>query len=198
MQLNPVLRGWATDHQHLASKATFRTVDHAICMAVRLWAQRRHPKKAARWVKQKYFRRNPGQALVCGGERVGQSQAKRSVQLYRTTQTPLRRHRKVQAEATPYDPAWETYYTERLGLRMVRHLKGTRQLRDLWMRQKGICPLCRQKIAQMTGWDNHQVIWRKDGGGDEVDNRVVLHPNCHRQVHNRCLDATKPRPARGV
>jgi len=201
MELNPVIRGWANYHQHVVSKATFCKGDHAIFMAVRHWAQRRHPKKPARWVKQKYFRRNPGQALVFVGERLGESQDKRSIQRYRTTQTPICRHIKVQAEANPYDPAWVTYYTERLGLKMVRHLKGRRELLYLWTRQKGICPLCHQKIAQMTGWDNHHVIWRKDGGGDggdEVENRVLLHPNCHRQVHNRWLEGTKLRPVRGV
>lgn len=198
MALNPVIRGWANYHQHVASKATFCKVDHAIFMAIKRWAQRRHPKKPARWVKQKYFRRNPGQALVFFGERVGERQEKRSIQLYRTTQTPICRHLKVQAEANPYDPTWETYYAERLGLKMARHLKGRRELLYLWTRQKGICPLCCQKIAQMTGWDTHHVIWRKEGGGDEVENRVLLHPNCHRQVHNRWLEVAKLRPVQGV
>ena len=30
MQLNPVIRGWANYHRHVASKRTFHTVDHAI------------------------------------------------------------------------------------------------------------------------------------------------------------------------
>jgi RNA-directed DNA polymerase len=31
-----------------------------------------------------------------------------------------------------------------------------------------------------------------------AENRVLLHPNCHRLVHSQCLTVEKPRPTRGV
>jgi hypothetical protein len=29
-------------------------------------------------------------------------------------------------------------------------------------------------------------------------NRVLVHPNCHQQIHSQGLDVGKPRPAKGV
>jgi RNA-directed DNA polymerase len=49
----------------------------------------------------------------------------------------------------------------------------------------------------VTGWHNHHIIWRSLGGTDRLENRVLLHPNCHHQVHCQQRTVTKPRPARG-
>ena len=32
-------------------------------------------------------------------------------------------------------------------------------------------------------WDLHHIVYRTRGGGDEADNLMMLHPNCHRQYH---------------
>ncbi|XGM76492.1 HNH endonuclease [Klebsiella pneumoniae] len=32
--------------------------------------------------------------------------------------------------------------------------------------------------------DVHHIIRRVDGGGDEIDNLMMLHPNCHRLLHS--------------
>ncbi|MFC4547542.1 HNH endonuclease [Paenactinomyces guangxiensis] len=42
------------------------------------------------------------------------------------------------------------------------------------------------------------MVWRSKGGADTQENRVLLHPNCHQQVHSRKLTVKKPRPPRGV
>jgi RNA-directed DNA polymerase len=80
---------------------------------------------------------------------------------------------------------------------MAVSLQGRRKLLYLWKQQNGICPVCQQKITRLTGWDNHHLVWRVYGGGDGADNRVLLHPNCHRQVHSQGLEVAKPRPATG-
>jgi RNA-directed DNA polymerase len=43
--LNPVIRGWAQYHQHIASKRTFARIDHEILQSLLRWAKRRHPNK---------------------------------------------------------------------------------------------------------------------------------------------------------
>lgn len=97
----------------------------------------------------------------------------------------IRRHVKIQGKANPFDPEWEMYFEARLGLKMSRTLEGRRQLLYLWKEQSGICPLCNQKITKLTGWHNHHKVWRSHGGKDGAENRVLLHPNCHNQVHNQ-------------
>jgi RNA-directed DNA polymerase len=77
---------------------------------------------------------------------------------------------------------------------MASTLKGRRQLLYLWQKQKGICPICAERISKITGWHNHHVMALSRGGAEGAENRVLLHPNCHMQVHNRAFKVVLPRP----
>jgi RNA-directed DNA polymerase len=198
LQLNPIIRGWANYHRHASSKRTFGKVDHAIFQALWRWARRRHPNKPRRWVKDNYFHRIDQRDWVCCGQAIGRQGKLYRVRLFSAADVPIKRHIKIKGEANPYDPAWERYFEHRLGVNMADDLKGRRQLLYLWREQKGICPVCRQKITKLTGWHNHHLVWRSHGGNHTADNRILLHPNCHRQVHCLGLPVAKPRPATGV
>ena len=99
--------------------------------------------------------------------------------------------------ANPYDTLWEPYFEKRLDLKMQHDLKGQRKLRTLWLSQRGRCLICNQVISKSSGWHTHHLIWRSHGGADTYNNLVLLHPNCHRQVHCRGLSVVKPRPDSG-
>jgi len=198
LQLNPIIRGWANYHHHQASKRTFTQVDHAIYLCLWQWAKRRHPKKTRRWIKEKYFHAIGNRNWVFCGKITNKNGNTRQIQLFYAHQVPIRRHTKIKGEANPYDPVWELYFEQRLGLKMENNLKGRRQLLYLWKQQQGICPICHQKITELTGWHNHHITWRVNGGSDKAENRALLHPNCHRQVHNQRLEVVKPRPSPGV
>jgi RNA-directed DNA polymerase len=197
-QLNPLIRGWANYHRHVSSKATFAAVDHAIFQALWRWARRRHPNKHVRWVRRKYFCEEGARSWVFTGEVKGSEGQSRSVRLLQACQTSIRRHTKLRETANPYDPAWEIYFETRLGVKMSNSLRGRRKLGYLWRQQNGLCPVCGQKITTLTGWHNHHIVQRVYGGSDEVENRVLLHPECHRQVHSQRLPVAKPRPSGGV
>jgi len=188
--LNAVIRGWALYHRHVVSARVFQAVDRQIFLALWRWAKRRHPKKSRRWIKDKYFHAIDGRNWVFSGEHNG-----KRMTLLSASEIPIRRHIKVKAQANPFDPAWEIYFEERLGVKMVGSLHGRRQLIHLWKEQQGICPVCQQKITTLSGWHNHHIIWRSKGGADHAANRVLLHPNCHRLVHSQELSVEKPRPA---
>jgi len=66
----------------------------------------------------------------------------RPIQLFKASSIPIKRHVKIQSKANPYDPQWETYFEERLDLKMVNNLRGKRKLLYLWKLQEGICPVC--------------------------------------------------------
>ena len=195
--LNPVIRGWATYHRHDASKETFGSVDAAIFKVLWQWARRRHPKKNTSWVKDKYFHTQGDRRWVFSGKDVDAKGNPRPVWLFSASKMPIKRHTKIKAGANPYDPAWEVYFEQRLGVKMETHLAGKRKLLHLWKEQGGICPVCTQPITEIERWHSHHIIWRTQGGRDSVDNLVLLHPNCHRQVHHRGLTVVKPCPARG-
>jgi RNA-directed DNA polymerase len=192
LKLNPIIRGWAQYHRHVVSKRTFSDVDSAIYNALRRWAIRRHRQKSKAWIIGKYIRTVGGDNWRFHGEVDG-----RDVILFKAARVLIKRHVKVVGGANPYDPEWEVYFERRLGVKMVDTLKGRRQLLHLWKEQNGICPVCNEKITEVTEWHNHHITWRSHGGSDTAANRVLLHPICHQQVHSQGLTVSKPRPARG-
>ncbi len=197
-RLNPVIRGWANYHRHVVSKETFVKVDNAIFMALWHWAKQQHPTKNRRWIRKRYFQSFRGRNWVFFGKMIRKDGEEQDLRLFDAASVEIKRHTKIKGEANPYDPAWEVYFEERLGAKMVNDLRGWRQLYRLWQEQSGICPVCNQKITKLTGWHNHHLIWRSLGGQDRVENRVLLHPECHRQVHSQKSEVRKPRPAKGV
>lgn len=198
VQLNPLIRGWANYHRHVCSKHTFAEIDYAIFRALWRWARRRHPNKSRQWVKAKYFHPIDRRKWVFSGETLRGDGKPKSVQLFHAADVAIKRHVKLKGEANPYDPAWEMYFEHRLDVKMANDLKARRQLLYLWREQNGLCPICQQKITKLTGWHNHHIVWRSHGGGNGAANRVLLHPNCHRQVHSLGLTLTKPRLATDV
>ena len=192
--LNPIIRGWVNYHRHVASAATFKAIDHAIYGIVWRWAKRRHPDKGHRWIKSHYFRSVGLRNWVFFGRVSRGDGTTHEIWLQKATKTPIKRHVKIRANANPYDPADELYFEERLGVKMMATLRGRRKLRHLWIEQNGICPACNQKITKLTGWHNHHIVWRSLGGDDSSRNRVLLHPECHRQVHSLGLSVSKPCP----
>jgi RNA-directed DNA polymerase len=97
-----------------------------------------------------------------------------------------------------YDPEWEPYIEERMGEKMLDHIKGYGQLVRLWYEQGGLCPICDQQITKESGWNIHHIIWRSKGGDDGMTNRALLHPECHRQVYSLKLKVDKPYRASGI
>jgi RNA-directed DNA polymerase len=176
--LNPMIRGWANYHRHAASKRTFAKVDNAIYEALNDWAKWRHPQKSRRWVMKKYYRTTG--SWIFYGEVADKKGAAKTIELFKASSTPIKRHTKIKAEANPYDPEWEQYIEDRMGTKMVDHMKGYRRLLHLWYEQGGNCPVCDQKITKESGWNIHHIVWRVKGGGDGMNNRVLLHPECHR------------------
>jgi RNA-directed DNA polymerase len=188
VQLNPLIRGWANYHRHVVSKKVFQKVDHEMVMALWRWARRRHRNKGARWIRRKYFTR---QWVFCGRVRKGDG-TYRTVTLIQARKTPIVRHIKVRAVANPYDSKWEPYFEKRLQRKMEAKWQDKRSLLYLWRSQNGVCPVCGERISEETGWENHHIEWRVHGGSDTMDNRVLLHPTCHKQVHSlgtNCLIA---------
>ena len=185
--LNPVIRGWANYHSHAVSAETYDDMDDAIYKALWQWAKRRHPKKNRWWIKDKYFTQQGQSLWVFHGQVMNQDGKPKNLHLFRTNLVPIKRHIKVKGEANPYAPEWETYFERRLDVQMEANLKGYRKLLCLWLEQQGLCPVCNQKITKITGWHSHHIIWRVNGGKDGNTNRVLLHPDCHRQVHSQKL-----------
>jgi len=192
--LNPIIRGWAMYHRHGVSSKVFQAVDHAIFQALWRWAKRRHPNKGVQWVKARYFHTIDEHNWVFSGKVRGPKGQPQTVHLFTAHSLPIQRHIKINNAVNPYDPQWELYLEKRLSLKMAASLKGRMTVLSLWKRQHGRCPHCGEAITTMTGWHNHHVVWRSHGGRDTPDNRVLLHPTCHSQVHSTRGSTCVPHP----
>jgi RNA-directed DNA polymerase len=197
-QLNPIIRGWANYHRHSASKQTFVKVDGHISRMLWRWARRKHRNQNATWLKKKYFRRDNSGRRVFTGEVTDREGQPRTVRLHLAARTTITRHPKIKGVANPYDPEWELYFETRFKRRMVDHLKEDGWRRQLWLEQAGKCPVCGQKLTEEEDWDFHHLRPRIAGGSDERENLVLLHANCHRQVHRQGWKVSKPRPVKGA
>ena len=103
-QLNPVIRGWANYYRHGVSKEVFYYVDHKLWRMLWLWARRRHPKKSAQWVKDRYFGRYRGRDWIFG---------EKGAVLLQHSWIPVTRHVKVPGKASPLNPAETAYWSTR-------------------------------------------------------------------------------------
>jgi RNA-directed DNA polymerase len=197
-QLNPMIRGWTNYHRHVVSKATFSLVDSAIFRSLWQWAKRRHPNKSRRWIKDKYFRTLGGNNWRFSGEQRNEDGTTTIQWLRRASSTRIKRHLKIRAKANPYDPACEVYFEERECAQMWDDTLGNRKLWWLWKVQDGLCPVCGQRLTRNREWRLHYLVPRVLGGPDRSHNWVLVHSNCHKDVHNCRLFVAKPRPATDV
>ncbi|MFI5305083.1 MAG: HNH endonuclease [Nitrospiria bacterium] len=116
--------------------------------------------------------------------------------LIKACDTPIKRHVKIKADANPFDPKWEEYFEERFQIKMSNSLEGNEKMHQLWMDQKGTCPICHENISEKTKWHIHHILWKSQGGKDMQSNLVMVHPNCHSQIHSQKLKVAKPIPVR--
>ncbi|MDM8525244.1 group II intron reverse transcriptase/maturase [Desulfococcaceae bacterium HSG8] len=191
-KLNPVIRGWANYQRHVISKAAFGRADFEITGAIWRAFRRKHPKKSRKWVKNKYFRvSEQGRDWCFFGRKNG-----KEAYLFHAMKVPIRRHIKIKGKVNPYDPEWEDYLKERKHKMTSANFRNMGIL-ELWKEQDGKCPVCNQAITIEEGWHNHHIKWKIYGGSDESENRILMHPNCHRQVHSLKLEVEKPCPQQG-
>jgi RNA-directed DNA polymerase len=110
-KLNPLLRGWANYHRHVASKRRFGSIDYHLNGMLWRWARREHPNKSSGWIGQRYFSADAkGAFSIRTQDRKGQPQV---LKVHRLAETVIERHIKVRGAANPYDPADTEYFEKR-------------------------------------------------------------------------------------
>jgi RNA-directed DNA polymerase len=180
-KLNPMIRGWALYHRHIVAKQKFVDIDHAVTMMLWKWAKRRHKgRKSIRWVKNRYFTRHKGFDWTLFDIN---DETKETLCLFRAASIRIQRHVKIDSKANPYSPKDEPYFERRTDERMAAKLEGRNLLSYLYHRQKKCCPVCEQRITLLSGWNTHHIVAKHLGGKNTRDNLVLLHPNCHKSVH---------------
>ena len=111
--LNPKIRGWANHFRYSCAKKTFSYIDHHIYRALWGWACRRHPGKSASWIKRRYIRSQELRNWIFFAETVTNDDIGKYVDLFIASSVTIKRHIKIKAEATPYDPRFTEYFSKR-------------------------------------------------------------------------------------
>lgn len=130
--LTPIIRGWANYYRHVVSTQTFHTLDYVLWKALWRWAVRRHPKKSRRWVAERYFQTFSSRRWVFACTTSRHPHEEREwVKLAAASDTTIRRHVKVKADANPYDSEWTSYFVGRRSVvaGLHRSLKGLSRIR---------------------------------------------------------------------
>jgi RNA-directed DNA polymerase len=109
--LNPIIRGWANYHRHIAAKASFGALDSQIYRYLKDWAKRRHPHKGRRWLSRQYWYSSPTGSFFSVVEKT--PEGKRRVILIHATSTRIERHIKIRGAANPFDPEYVAYFEQR-------------------------------------------------------------------------------------
>jgi RNA-directed DNA polymerase len=122
-QLNSKLRGWANYFRHVVAKKTFGYVDNQVYRALIAWINRRHPNKSARWKRKRYFRSEGQRNWVFFASVRDASGKVTCLDLFQAMSVPIVRHIKIQAKATPYDPAFKDYFARRAQSLRVSNLR---------------------------------------------------------------------------
>ena len=91
--LNPVIKGWANYHRHIAAKDVFRKLDSYLWEITWRWGKRRHSNKGHKWIANKYW--------TSEGTRNWVFKTNEN-KLLKFSDTKIRRHRHAKLDANPY------------------------------------------------------------------------------------------------
>jgi len=130
--LNPKIRGWSNYYRHVCSKKTFGYVDYCIFRSIWRWAVRRHPEKSTKWVKDKYYRSIGLRNWVFSANTKNKHNQSLVLSLVEASKTPIKRHVKIRAAATPYDPAYQEYLEKRIKKRKRKSESRVRSRLWFW------------------------------------------------------------------
>lgn len=162
-QLNPIITGWSNYHQGAVSKRIFQKVDHIIYLMLWKWCKRRHPNKGNKWVKSRYFKSHGNRNWIFGD----------TLTLKKMSDKNIIRHHRLKLDKNPFI---DLEYFKKRKYRMGC-LKLSGNMKKLWIKQKGYCPLCNESMdiaedRRMMYTDN------KSDSKDKISKMIMVHKDC--------------------
>jgi len=151
----------------------FETCDHLLVSMLWQKMTRKHPKKSAKWVKEKYWRTVEGNTWTFA---TSDGSTLRTLRWHATT--PIQRHTKVKGRASPFDGNL-LYWAKRL----KDHPLTKTTLGKLLQKQQGKCRWCELYFRDRDQIEIDHITPKSEGGGEEFSNKCALHRHCHDQRH---------------
>lgn len=184
--LNPKIRGWCNYHRFICASDTFKYVDYRIWKMLWQWCRRVHSNRRKRWIKAKYFKTVGQRNWVFSAP---DSKGGDFYRLLSASSFKVEKHVKIKARANCYLPEDEQYFESLMVKRWKKTVAGNDRLIKLAKRQLCKCAVCHQTFQKDDVWDVHHIVRRIDGGSDKLGNLLIVHQNCHRQLHSKEMSA---------
>ena len=123
LKLNSLLRGWANYHRHIVSKEIFKQIDFHLWYLLGKWCKHRHPNKAWKWIRDKYFSVSGELCTFSALTNSPRNGWLTIYKLFRIGLMPIIRHTKVRSEANPFDAAYDEYFEQFQSTNRKKNLK---------------------------------------------------------------------------
>src|SRR5258708_2060023 len=163
-QLNPVIHGWALYYRTVVAQKCFGTCDYHLVRMLWQKMAHKHPKKGAKWVKEKYWRTVEGNTWT-----FATSDGSTLRTLRRHAATPIQRHIKVKGRASPFDGNL-LYWAKRL----KDHPLTKTTLGKLLQKQQGKCRWCELFFREEYQIESDQITPTRQGSGEQLTNKFSL------------------------
>ncbi|KTD60483.1 reverse transcriptase [Legionella santicrucis] len=111
--LNSKIIGWTNYYRSVVSSKVFGAIDREIFMTLKQCLYRKHPRKGRYWIMQKYFTTIEGDHWRFHCIVKDKWGNKKPLYLKKAKDTTIRRHKKIKAEATPFNPCYTEYFKQR-------------------------------------------------------------------------------------
>jgi RNA-directed DNA polymerase len=175
--LNPVIRGWTNYFRIGVAKKIFAGLDK--WMFHRAWrhAKRKHPHKSSKWRVRRYWGKinlDRNDKWVFGEKRTGEY-------LLKLQWTKIQRHIMVKKTSSPDDPSLKVYWAKRTQKQIVELVPSKQKMAR---KQNFLCPVCSQSLFNGEELHVHHILPRESGGEERYKNLLLLHEDCHTQIHS--------------
>ncbi|NEP10227.1 MAG: RNA-dependent DNA polymerase [Symploca sp. SIO2C1] len=165
-RVNPIIRGWSNYYSTTVSSETFSKMDHLLWNALKAWVKSR-TRKTDYDNLAKYFQPKDGYKWTF------QTPSGRFCMI-RHSETKITRHIKVRGRKSPYNG--DLVYWSQRGMK----LPGVKtRVKNLLVRQKGVCPVCKQYFMSDDLMEIDHIVPTSIGGKDWYTNLQLLHKHCH-------------------
>lgn len=112
--LNPKITGWCNYYRHSAASKIFSYMDHRIYKMLNRWTRKRHYNKGFNWIYQKYFQRYGSSRRWHFHAKIKDNKQNNTcLNLKLASDTKIKRHIKILADAHPFDPSYFEYFQKR-------------------------------------------------------------------------------------
>ena len=132
-QLNQKITGWTNYYRGVVSSKVFAMIDQETFNALKRWGLKRHPNKGKPWIMQKYYTSLDGQNWRFHCIVKDKEGKKKTLYLKLASETLIRRHIKIRAEANPFDSRFKEYFQKREKDRKDRS-KSTKAVKSAGLR----------------------------------------------------------------